>query len=140
MAKAVLVGPHALQNAEKVKAILEIESPDPELDEELKDAIRQLKHLNNFRDDLVHFGANIYKGGTRTTTNVRKARNSEGLRNFPASPAVLRDATHDLLKIYETFSLYAQKDKTHFGLWWKWHKKLRAAAWRYKPPQERARE
>lgn len=133
IAKVLFAGMHADQSTKYVKNIMQFKSPDPHMEIELK--ATQLKHLNSFRNDLVHFGANIYRGGVRATTNIRNARNAEGLRNFPASPTVLRDATHDLLKIFETFSAYAQPEEAQIGLWYPWHKKLRAAAWRYKPPQ-----
>lgn len=131
--RAIFSGTHADSAKEYVRRILEVASPDPARDDDLRAAFAQLTLINNLRNAVVHWGAHLHVDGIRYAADTLKALTAEKRRVYLATPATLRAATKDLIKITEHVRAY---NGGRGALPLAPNKRLLDASWQYKPQAE----
>lgn len=114
-----------------ITRLTEVDDPGQTIRDELNYIFPQLRQINSFRNDLIHFGS-LVKGGERKTSNRSRVHTDTRIRETPASPEIIQTASHDLNKInlHLVYRVLSPGAPTDFN-----SEAILGSSWRYKSHQ-----
>ncbi|HEV7165864.1 MAG TPA: hypothetical protein VGO35_10785 [Gammaproteobacteria bacterium] len=127
---AVFSGVRTEQSISFIQRIWQVEDPGENIRNELKEAMDQMKRINEARNDMVHYASDVYFGYGRIVSNETRALTPDKVREHRVSPELLAGMLQDCFRISATFAKHVNPDSYAASSEYLRH------AWKYKSPSE----
>jgi hypothetical protein len=132
-AQAIFSGIRTDGAMQYIRRIADAEQWSKEKKAELEQVFAKLGAINKLRNDLLHYGATMQEPNVWTITNKMFAHTPEKIQEIKITPAILEDATADLIKVLFHLIIMGWGDEMEPQMRDVFNPVLRRA-WQYKSP------